>query len=77
MNKQVEKFSEALRNAQKETGINISPEEVFVIWNDYEFYDICGFVVLYSPTITKCTLVFLKEKDLYFKFTRVFEDYME
>jgi len=76
-NKQVEKFAEALRNAQKETGVNIKSQYIFVIWNDYEYDEICGFKVLYCPTITKCTLAFVSENSSFFKFTRIFEDYME
>jgi len=74
MNKQIEKFTEALRNAQLESGKNITPDEVFVLWNDYEFDEICGFKVLYSPTITKCTLVFSEENQSFNKLTRIFED---
>lgn len=76
MNNKIEKFAEALRNAQKESGVNIFPEDALVIWNDYEYDKICGFKVVYCPTITKCTLVLLIRNEALFKLIRIFEDYM-
>ena len=76
MNNQVEIFAEALRNTQEESGVNISPEDALVIWNDYEFDEVCGFKVVYCPTITKCTLVLLIRNEALFKLIRIFEDYM-
>jgi hypothetical protein len=77
MDRQEEKFAKALRDAQIETGKNITPKDAFVIWNDYEFDEICGFKVLYCPTISKCTLAFVDERNSYNKLTKIFEDYME
>lgn len=74
-NQKIERFAKALRETQIETGIEITPNDAIVIWNDYDQDTICGFKVYKCPS-GGFTMATTDESPYLLRLIRLIEDYM-
>ena len=70
-----DRFAEALRVAQAETGLQITPDNVIVIWNDFDEDTVCGFKIYRSPN-GSVTMATTSDSPYIPKLIRLVEDYM-